>query len=135
MEPICLQGRTLTGDDLRGLRALIAQHPDWHRTALSRHLCEIWGWRNGVGRRTLTRDISFHGNTQKDWSADYKVLSRSPWEPRALFHPILEQATQEQKLERIVISTDDTRGWFPEPGGRRPGSFTADAIARSATRN
>jgi hypothetical protein len=41
----------------------------------------------GVGRRTLTRAISFHGNTQKDWSADYKVFSRSPWEPRALCAP------------------------------------------------
>jgi len=50
MEPICLQGRTLSGDDLTALRALIAQHPDWHRTALSRHLCELWSWRNGAGR-------------------------------------------------------------------------------------
>ena len=50
MEPICLQGRTLSGDDLTALRALIAQHPDWHRTALSRHLCALWNWRNGAGR-------------------------------------------------------------------------------------
>ncbi len=50
MEPICLQGRTLSGDDLALVRALIAQHPDWHRTALSRHLCELWNWRNGAGR-------------------------------------------------------------------------------------
>jgi hypothetical protein len=35
----------LSGDDLTELRALIAQHPDWHRTALSRHLCELWNWR------------------------------------------------------------------------------------------
>jgi hypothetical protein len=40
----------LSGDDLKALRALIAQHPDWHRTALSLHLCELWNWRNGVGR-------------------------------------------------------------------------------------
>jgi hypothetical protein len=65
----------------------------------------------GVGRRTITRAISFAGNTQKDWSADYKVFSRSPWEARALFHPILEQGIQEHKLEKIVISTDDTRVW------------------------
>jgi len=50
VEPICLQGRTLSGDDLTGLRALIAQHPAWHRTALSRHLCQLWNWRNGAGR-------------------------------------------------------------------------------------
>jgi hypothetical protein len=64
-----------------------------------------------VGRRTLTRAISFAGNTQKDWSADYKVFSRSRWEPRALFHPVLEQAIQEHQLQRIVVSTDDTRVW------------------------
>ena len=50
MEPICLQGRTLSGDDLAAVRALIAQHPGWHRTALSRHLCLLWNWRNGAGR-------------------------------------------------------------------------------------
>lgn len=50
MEPLCLQGRTLLGDDLGLVRALIAQHPEWHRTALSLHLCELWNWRNGAGR-------------------------------------------------------------------------------------
>jgi len=50
MEPICLQGRRLSGDDLAAVRALIEQHSDWHRTALSRHLCELWNWRNGAGQ-------------------------------------------------------------------------------------
>lgn len=50
MDPMCLQGRTLTGDDLAVVRALIAEHPDWHRTALSLHLCELWNWRNATGR-------------------------------------------------------------------------------------
>jgi len=79
--------------------------------SLQRAITLAFGILCGVGRRTLTRAISFQGNTQKDWSADYKVFSRSAWQPRALFHPILEQAIQEQKLERIVISTDDTRVW------------------------
>ena len=65
----------------------------------------------GVGKRTLTRSISFHGNTQKDWSADYKVFSRSPWEGRELFDPILKTAIQDHQLTRIVISGDDTRVW------------------------
>jgi hypothetical protein len=50
MGPICLQGRTLSGDDLALVRALIARHPEWHRTALSLHLCQLWNWRNGAGR-------------------------------------------------------------------------------------
>jgi hypothetical protein len=67
VEPICLQGRTLSSDDLARVRALIAQHPDWHRTALSRHLCELWDWRNGAGRlkdmaaRTLLLKLQARG--------------------------------------------------------------------------
>lgn len=67
MEPIRVQGRTLTGDDLRQLRALIAQHPDWHRTALSLHLCQLWDWRNAAGQmkdmaaRTLLLKLANRG--------------------------------------------------------------------------
>jgi hypothetical protein len=98
------------------LTYLLEQTARWHsvfpqQRSLQRAITLAFGILCGVGRRTLTRAISFAGNTQKDWSADYKVFSRSPWEPRALFHPILERAIQEQKLERIVISTDDTRVW------------------------
>jgi len=50
MEPICVQGRTITASELDWLRELISSHPQWHRTALSRHLCEVWNWRNGAGR-------------------------------------------------------------------------------------
>jgi len=50
LEPIRVQGRTLTGDDLAWLQALIEQHPDRNRTALSVHLCELWNWRNQAGR-------------------------------------------------------------------------------------
>lgn len=67
MEPICVQGRTLSGDDIAWVRGLIAQHPEWHRTALSRHLCERWDWRNGAGRlkdmaaRTLLLKLQARG--------------------------------------------------------------------------
>lgn len=67
MEPIRLQGRTLSGDDLALVRALIAQHPAWHRTALSRHLCQLWDWRNPAGRlkdmaaRTLLLKLEARG--------------------------------------------------------------------------
>jgi hypothetical protein len=70
MDPICLQGRTLTGDDLAMVRALLAQHPDWHRTALSLHLCELWNWRNPAGRikdmaaRTLLLKLQARGLIQ-----------------------------------------------------------------------
>ena len=98
------------------LTYLLEQTARWNLLFSQERSCQraialAFGILCGVGRRTVTRAISFHGNTQKDWSADYKVFSRSPWEARALFHPILEQAIQEQALEHIVISTDDTRVW------------------------
>lgn len=98
------------------LSYLLKQTARWNfvfpqQRSLERAITLAFGILCGVGRRTLTRAISFAGNTQKDWSADYKVFSRSPWEPRALFHPVLEQAIQEHQLQRIVISTDDTRVW------------------------
>jgi hypothetical protein len=70
VELICLQGRTLSGDDLALVRALIAQHPDWHRTALSLYLCELWDWRNGAGQlkdmaaRTLLLKLQDRGLIQ-----------------------------------------------------------------------
>lgn len=79
--------------------------------SLDRAITLAFGILCGMGKRTLTRAISFAGNTQKDWSADYKVFSRSPWEPRALFHPVLQKAIEHHELKRIVISTDDTRVW------------------------
>jgi len=98
------------------LSYLLKQTARWNfvfpqQRSLERAITLAFGILCGVGRRTLTRAISFAGNTQKDWSADYKVFSRSPWDPRALFHPVLEQAIQEHQLEWIVISTDDTRVW------------------------
>jgi hypothetical protein len=79
--------------------------------SLQRAITLAFGILCGVGKRTVTRAISFAGNTQKDWSADYKVFSRSPWQPRALFDPILEQGITEHSLANIVMSTDDTRVW------------------------
>jgi hypothetical protein len=79
--------------------------------SLQRAIALAFGILCGVGKRTITRAIGFQDNGQKDWSADYKVFSRSPWEAQALFEPILKHAIQEQKLERIVLSVDDTRVW------------------------
>ena len=45
-----LQGRTLNAADLAQIRAWRAEHPWWHRTRLSRELCTLWGWRNGLGQ-------------------------------------------------------------------------------------
>jgi len=70
VDSICLQGRTLSSEDLSLVRALIAQHPEWHRTALSLRLCQLWDWRNDAGRlkdmaaRTLLLKLQARGLIQ-----------------------------------------------------------------------
>lgn len=99
MEPICLQGRTLSGDDLATVRALIAQHPDWHRTALSGYLCELWDWRNAVGQlkdmaaRTLLLKLQARG-----------LIELPP--PRTRTHRPCVQAPPSSQPE--LLSTDPT---------------------------
>jgi hypothetical protein len=45
-----VQGRRLTSSELSEIRELLAAHPDWHRSRLSRELCQRWDWRNEAGR-------------------------------------------------------------------------------------
>ena len=49
-EDFVLQGRQLQVADVAWIRALIAAHPDWHRTQLSREICRCWEWHDVVGR-------------------------------------------------------------------------------------
>jgi len=45
----CIRGRRIGEDDLRVIRSTIAEHWDKGRTAISRILCERWGWRQANG--------------------------------------------------------------------------------------
>lgn len=50
MESLYLQGRTITAGQLNWIRSLLATHPQWGRSQLSRHLAEQWQWRNAAGQ-------------------------------------------------------------------------------------
>jgi len=64
----------------------------------------------GVGRRTLTRALGFWGKEHQDWSADYRVFSRSPWSTVELFDPLLAPAVQNccPAEHPIAVAVDDT---------------------------
>lgn len=44
-----IQGRYLSQQDIEWIRELIQDHPDWHRSRLSRELCMTWNWTNAKG--------------------------------------------------------------------------------------
>ena len=64
---ITIQGRVLHPQTISGIRRTIANHPEWHRTRLSKELCKRWGWRTGTGQlkdmacRNLLRKLDQKG--------------------------------------------------------------------------
>ncbi len=62
-----------------------------------------------IGRRTISRLICALGRQDQDWSADYKLYSRSPWETQGLFNPVFKEYGQRHPNGPIVIALDDTR--------------------------
>lgn len=53
------RGRTITEAEVAFLRQLIADHPTWHRRALSQEVCRVWDWRqpNGVLKEGVCRSL------------------------------------------------------------------------------
>lgn len=49
-ETITVQGRHLNSADIESIRNLISDNPSWHRTRLSKELCEQWDWRRDGGQ-------------------------------------------------------------------------------------
>jgi len=63
-----------------------------------------------LGRRTLSRAICAVGRQQQDWSADYKIFSRSQWNPDQLFTPVLkEYFTRYPADQPVCVAFDDTK--------------------------
>lgn len=59
---VVIQGRELSPDDIDTIRRLIGDHPDWHRTRLSKELCIIWQWRTQTG---LFKDMACRSMLRK----------------------------------------------------------------------
>ena len=63
-----------------------------------------------LGRRTISRSICAVGRQHQDWSADYKIFSRSQWEPNQLFAPVLKDYCVRYPADQpICVAFDDTK--------------------------
>jgi hypothetical protein len=61
-----------------------------------------------LGRRTVARTLCALGRADRDWSADYKLFSRSRWEVAPLFDPILEEYLASPGKGLIPVGLDDS---------------------------
>jgi DDE superfamily endonuclease len=62
-----------------------------------------------LGRRTLSRSLWALGRQHQDWSAEYKLHSRAPWQVQDLFQPILQKAAGLCDDSLLVVAMDETR--------------------------
>lgn len=61
------------------------------------------------GRRTVSRAICAAGRQHGDWSADYKLFSRSAWDEDRLFDPVLLDWLGRYPDGPVCAALDDTR--------------------------
>lgn len=62
-----------------------------------------------MGRRTISRTICALGRGNQDWSADYKIFSRSQWKAESLFDPVIENYLTRYPDGPIRVAFDDTK--------------------------
>jgi DDE superfamily endonuclease len=69
-----------------------------------------------LGSRTVARVLAAMGRDQCDWSTEYRLFSRSPWNCRALFEPVLREALAFAGAaeEPLVVAGDFTH--LPKTG-------------------
>jgi hypothetical protein len=73
------------------------------------------------GRRTFSRAVCAVGRQDQDWSADYKLFSRSPWDADRLFDPVMEGYLRRYPTGPISVALDDTR--LRKSGRKIPSAF------------
>lgn len=63
-----------------------------------------------LGSRTIARALAATGRDQWDWSTEYRLFSRSPWQRRELFFPVIKRALPfaGKPEEPIVLAGDFT---------------------------
>jgi hypothetical protein len=63
-----------------------------------------------LGRRTISRVICSLGRKDRsDWSAEYKLYSRSPWKTEDAFDVVIEERLARACAGPIAVAMDDTR--------------------------
>lgn len=74
-----------------------------------------------LGRRTVSRTICALDRHHQDWSADYKIFSRSKWSEDELFSPVLQSFLTRYPNRAVPVGFDDTK--LPKCGKKIKSAF------------
>jgi hypothetical protein len=74
-----------------------------------------------LGQRTISRTICALDRHQQDWSADYKIFSRSKWNEDELFSPVIPNFLNRYPGRAVPVGFDDTK--LPKCGRKVSSAF------------
>ena len=104
-EPTCIQGRSLSQEELAEIRQLLHEHPDWSRYRLSRHLATLWDWRNAVGQ---LKDMAVRSLLLKLQQRGWIQLPACRWaSPNRMRHKRVAVTTEADAAEVIETALQD----------------------------
>ena len=83
-----------------GWKDVFADHRT-HRRAVEHALA----WPAAMGGRTISQGICMLGRSQQDWSAEYKMYSRSPWNAEQLFDPVIDEYLKRYPKGPVVLGS------------------------------
>jgi hypothetical protein len=81
----------------------------YRQKTFRRALCHAISSLCAIGRHTITNILTFAGKDHLDWGAEYKLFSRSKWDLRSLFKPIIQQSLYLFEKDYIFVAIDDTK--------------------------
>lgn len=83
-----IQGRCVSEEDIAQIQELMRCNPSWHRTRLSRELCQAWGW---VNHRGQVKDMACRTLLLKLEALGYLALpKRQAVSPNAYRHRAIQ---------------------------------------------
>jgi hypothetical protein len=105
---------------LQPWRSTFAQQRTWQRAQRL-----AYGLLTCLRTHLTSNAICATGRQFLDWSADYRLFSRSPWDPHALFDPIFDHLAEllASASAPVVVALDDTL--CKKSGRRIPGATLA----------
>lgn len=108
-ETITCQGRVIGQPELRWLRDVVREHPDWSRHKITQHLCRHWAWRTRTGQLKTFAARSFIDKLEQRGVLDLPPIrtiyrhSPPPPFPRGFVPP--ESPPVEERLTDLVPLT------------------------------
>jgi hypothetical protein len=95
----------VTDELVMQINSLIKEHPDWHRTKVSKYLCELWDWRMPDGQikdiscRDMLRALDKAGKITLPKAI--QILERAPYKNKYVQDFIHDKTPIETKLSSL----------------------------------